>query len=63
MLSFLGVKPELKTKSPRGPVFLARGLWNFFVYGAFKSAIASSQKCGFADSYSSGSNNTQFGET
>jgi len=52
-----------KSKKPTYPGFLARGLWNFFFYGGSRSASASSQKCVFRDSYSSRSNNTQFGET
>jgi hypothetical protein len=52
-----------KNKKPAYPGFLARGLWNFFLYGGSRSAAASSQKCAFRDSYSSRSNNTQFGET
>jgi hypothetical protein len=52
-----------KNKKTTYPGFLARGLWNFFLYGGSRSAAASSQKCAFRDSYSSRSNNTQFGET
>jgi hypothetical protein len=52
-----------KNKKPTYPGFLARGLCNFFLYGGSRSAAASSQNCAFRDSYSSRSNNTQFGET
>ena len=52
-----------KTKKPTYPDFLARGLWNFSVYGGSRSAAASSQKCDVRDSNSSRSNNTRSGET
>src|SRR5205807_81185 len=52
-----------KNKKPTYPDFLARGLWNFSVYGGSKSAAASGQKCDVRDSNSSRSNNTRSGET
>jgi hypothetical protein len=60
--AFVNTNPETqKTKSPREPGFLARGLWNFFVYGGSKSAVASGQKCVVCNSDSNRSNNTRSG--